>query len=339
MTDEDPVERKVQVTGGSTYTVSLPKDWAGEQGIEAGSKVLLYSREDSLLVSQGDHQERRRKITIQSENREPEDLARTVAAAYIAGGEEVRVEGMLDNQQRQGVRDAVAGLVGIEVHEEGDSFIVARTMLDVADLSPEQTLVQMQMTALSMHEDSVDAVVEGDVEKALRVQQQDDDVDRLFGLICREFQRSLVDVGVPMRADGLTKFEFYTSARQIERVADHAVKIAEVAELMEQEPPQEIAEKIDAISHDSRELVRRAVDGLLEDDDPDELGAIVVESEALTEKAGELDRLLYDTDDVDGYHLGTVVDSLVRTAEYGVNVAEAGLQVSMREPEIRRTEP
>jgi predicted acyl esterase len=44
--------RKVQVTGGSTYTVSLPKDWATENDVSAGSAVALYP-EDDVLVYHG----------------------------------------------------------------------------------------------------------------------------------------------------------------------------------------------------------------------------------------------------------------------------------------------
>ena len=326
---EEPVERKVQVTGGSTYTVSLPKDWARDQGVESGSTVRLYSRDDRLLVSREDGGDRR-SVVIEAEGREPEDLARSVESAYIAGCEEVRVEGMLDNDQRRGIRDAVTGLVGIEVHEEDESSIVARTMLDVGDLSPEQTLVQMQLTALSMHEDALNAVLEGNAQKGRRVARQDDDVDRLFGLICREFQRSLVNVDVPMEDGDLTKFEYYTAARQLERIADHAEKVAEVAERADSTPPEEVAERFDSLGERSRDLVTRSVEGLLEVEDAD-LGGIIVDAENFVEDAEALDRELYEREAEDGYLFGTVLDSLVRTSEYGVNVAEAGLQVEMRD--------
>ncbi|MFP4632081.1 MAG: PhoU domain-containing protein [Halobacteriales archaeon] len=328
--DRQPATRKIQVTGGSTYTVSLPKEWASQQDIEPGNEVQLYPRDDHLLVSHGDYAERRREIEIDSDGREAEDLSRSVAAAYIAGCDEIRVEGVMDNRQRRGVRDAVAGLVGIEIHEEGDGYIVARTMLDVGDLSPEQTVVQMKLTALGMHEDAVSAVLHGDDDKARRIQRQDDDVDRLFGLICREFQRGLVDVGVDMHHDGLTKFEYYTTARQLERIGDHAERIATAAERTPGEPPEDLRSRIQEVSDEAREIVERAVEGVLEGKNAAELGSIVVDAETLTEETEELHRELYETDEVDGYHLGTVVDSITRTAEYGVNVAEAGLQVAMR---------
>ena len=43
--------RKVQLSGGTTYTVSLPKSWAQEHGIDAGSTLSLYpNRDGSLLI-------------------------------------------------------------------------------------------------------------------------------------------------------------------------------------------------------------------------------------------------------------------------------------------------
>ena len=43
--------RKVQITGGSTYTVSLPKEWATESGIEAGSKLAFYPEGNTLIAA------------------------------------------------------------------------------------------------------------------------------------------------------------------------------------------------------------------------------------------------------------------------------------------------
>ena len=338
-TRDTPAERKVQLTGGSTFTVSLPKEWAAEQNIEAGSTVLLYSRDDQLLITGKDTDERQSVATIDARNRDPIDLRRTVAAAYVAGCETVNIEAGPDAQQRRAIRDGVSGLVGIEVYAETDEEMTARTMLDVADLSPEQTLVQMELTALSMHEAAIDAVIASDGEAARQVISQDDDVDRLFGLICREFHQSLTDVSVSQRTDDLTTFEYYTTARQIERVADHAEKIAAVAERSQESPDSEVAEELSVLGDRSRSIVRRARTTLFDQtatpgDDrptPDDLGEIIADAEDVRSDIEALDRRLYDNDAELGYLLGTVLDSIARTTEYGINIAEAGLQATMRE--------
>ena len=46
--------RKVQLTGGSTYAVSLPKNWAKAAGIKPGDHVQLIPQPDmSLLIVPG----------------------------------------------------------------------------------------------------------------------------------------------------------------------------------------------------------------------------------------------------------------------------------------------
>lgn len=334
---EEPVERRVQLTGGSTYTVSLPKEWATEHGIDSGSVVHLHSRRDRLLLTSADDDDSRGETRIVAGDREPADLSRTVSAAYVAGCETIEVV-QPDRTQRRAIREAVRGLVGIEVHAEDEDRLVARTMLDVGDLSPEQTLVQMELTALTMHEEAVDAVASADAEAARRVQRQDDAVDRLFGLVCREFQRSLVDVDVSRGDAGLTTFEYYTCARQIERVADHAEAIASVAERIEDAPPEDVSSQLDELAESSRSIVRRARSGLLDGAEPSTLGTVVADAEAVTDDAAALDRELYERGLSEGYLLGSVLESVARTAEYGVNVAEAGLQAALREPDRDRSE-
>ena len=42
--------RKLQKIGGSTYSVSLPKEWATEHHLEAGMPIHLYPHTDGSLV-------------------------------------------------------------------------------------------------------------------------------------------------------------------------------------------------------------------------------------------------------------------------------------------------
>ena len=42
--------RKVQQTGGSTYIISLPKQWAEKMGIKTGVRVSLQAQPDGKLL-------------------------------------------------------------------------------------------------------------------------------------------------------------------------------------------------------------------------------------------------------------------------------------------------
>jgi len=96
-------------------------------------------------------------------------------------------------------------------------------------------------------------------------------------------------------------------------------------------PPEDVAEELDALGTRAREIVCESRSALLDGKDPATLGAVVTDAESVIDDAIDLDKKLYERGLEEGYLLGTVLDSIVRTAEYGVNLAEAGLQATMRE--------
>ncbi|MFC5278261.1 PhoU domain-containing protein [Halorubrum rubrum] len=325
----DPYERKIQLTGGTTYTISLPKGWANDRSLDTGDTLHLYPRGGRLLLAPPETDGGERTVSLSAARHDPAGIERLVAAAYVAGADAVRVDGAPDRAGRAAVRDAVAGLVGIEIAEETEEAVVARTMLDVADLPPTRTLERMADRTLTMHAEAVAAALAGDGDAGRRVRGQDDDVDRLFGLLSREFQRSLVEV--PADAEGgLTPFDHYAVARQLERVADHAAKIAEAAAAIEDPPSDPVAEDLDRLATDARAVVERAFSEAIGECDPRTLGVVITDAEDLLEETRRLDRALYERGLADGYVLATVLDSITRTVEYGVNVAEVGLRAALR---------
>lgn len=330
--ETDSVERKVQLTGGSTYTVSLPKGWAGQQGIEPGTHVSLHSQGEQLIMTRGrDPDPEDRRVTIDALDHDATTLSLSIAAAYIAGCEEIKISNLTDREKRRGATRTIRRYVGLEVMTEDTDGLVARTMLDVADLSPAQTLAQIERTTLEMHAQALEALVEGDQQLGERIARQDDDVDRLFALVSRGFQQSLVDPAVTTDTDDtLSPFEYYMAARQLERVADHAEKIARLTERISGEPPEAVASDLLALGKRARGIVGRALAGLLESD-VSALAGVVTDADDLLLDLSALDERLYERDPDDGYPLGLVVDSLVRTTQYGLNISEAGLQARHRE--------
>jgi len=325
----DPIRRKVQLTGGSTYTVSLPKGWASDRGIEPGSQVDLYSQDGRLVVTASedaavtDH-----AGTVVAGSRGPATVARSVAAAYVAGCDEITVEQIQQDEQRRAVVRTIRQFAGLEIMAEDGDSMTARTMLDVGTLSPEQTLDQIERTTMEMHSGAVDAVVEANGDALELLARQDDDVDQLFALVARSFQQSLVDPAVTM-GDELTPFEYYMAARQLERVADHAEKIAAIAGRLETTPPADTTDDLLTLSERARSVLGRALAGLLEGEGT--YDAVVADAEALLAEIEATDERLYEQGIADGYLLGQVLDSVERTVEYGINIAEAGIQASHRE--------
>jgi phosphate transport system protein len=76
---------------------------------------------------------------------------------------------------------------------------------------------------------SLDALIEGDVDLALKVRESDDHVDRLHRQTCRQIEDAIRKS--PKQVGRL--LQLLSVARQLERIADHAVNIAEDVVYME----------------------------------------------------------------------------------------------------------
>lgn len=164
--------RKVQLTGGSTYTVSIPKGWAGEHGIEAGVQLHLYPHEDGSIEVRADPSgDGVRDVQAAVGARSPAAIETTLETLYAVGVGECTLEadGGFDRDQRAAIGDTVSRLLGLEIVEATDDRFVLRTFLRTADVSVRQSLDQLRLTTLSMHRNAVSAAIEGDPGRAERI--------------------------------------------------------------------------------------------------------------------------------------------------------------------------
>ncbi|QLC33855.1 phosphate uptake regulator PhoU [Halarchaeum sp. CBA1220] len=331
--------RKVQVTGGSTFTVSIPKDWAREHDVEAGDEIAFHPDSGSLLLSPVSDDEAERG-TFDISGMEGDALTRTVMTMYVSGFDVLVLEAdRITSAQRRVVRNATQGLVGLEVLEETGDRIVVQDLLDSSELSIHNAVRRMRLIALSMLDDAVTALCENDHDMAEDVIERDDDVDRLWFVVSRIFRgalrspRTAQEIGVSRE----TCFDYHSSARQLERIGDHAAKIANVALELDEEVPAEAAEALADLHADAADIVDTAMEALFTDDreDATDLANQARESVLdIDEHARALDDILRDLEPHEAQHLGLVVDSLSRCADYGGNVAETALQKAAPAPDL-----
>lgn len=329
--------RKVQVTGGSTFTVSIPKGWATENGIEAGEKVEFHPEGDSLLLSPRTGEETV-EGTIEISDLEGPQLTRTVFTLYVSGFDIINLEATRVNpDQRRTIRDATQGLVGLEVIEETGDRVVLQDLLDSSELSIHNAITRMRLVSVTMLEDAVTALTDNDDDLATDVIERDDDVDRLWFMISRVFRSALrnpstaADIGLPRE----TCFDYHSSARQLERVADHAAKIGQFTREIE-DVPEEVAEAIADLHSEAAEIIEMGMDALLEEDGTKatELANEARERvRAMDKHTRKVDDLIRELDAQRAQSLSLIADSLSRSADYGGNIAETALQKAAPRPE------
>lgn len=89
--------RKLQMTGGASYTVSLPKGWVKEQSLKVGDVVAVMPRSDSSLtiiphqkVSSGHN--KGAEVTISPlKEQDKEQVLRNILAQYLAEYDIIRI--------------------------------------------------------------------------------------------------------------------------------------------------------------------------------------------------------------------------------------------------------
>ena len=329
--------RKVQVTGGSTYTVSIPKTWANDNDVSAGSTVEFYPEGDSLFMTPtgGDDQT---EGTLDITNLEDTELIRAVMTMYVSGFDVIVLEsGRITNDQRGLIREATQSLVGLEVLEETKDEIVIRDLLDSSELSIHNAVTRMRLIAASMLEDALLALRDLDRDLAHDVIQRDDDVDRLWMVVSRIFRATLrtpkasEELGLPREVC----FDYHSSARQLERIGDHATKIAHLTLEIDQEVPEDVLTAIEELHNDVVSVIDGGMDALFTDDSDEATqlaNDVRKQVREIDQTARGIDELLRELDPAHAQLVGLIVDSVSRTADYGGNIAETALQKAAPSP-------
>lgn len=330
--------RKLQKIGGSTYSVSLPKEWATEHRLEAGMPIHLYPHTDGSLVVRSAVQDGGplSATTLSLSATDADTVSRALRAAYAVGYDTVTLvapeDAELTAEERRAVRRLVQTMVGMSVVEETTEYVTVENLLDASEVSIRQSVIQLQFTALSMHRTAVERVSRRVTDDAATdpLDDRDDEVDRLFEMITRHFNRSLADLGeiddLDVRRPEL--FDYYLVARQIERVADHAVRIGAFADHAESVDDDLLAEVV-ALAEAARGVVETATTAVVEPS-ADRAHEALDRRARVVDDVLALDQTLFEQSQPGAYALSRVLASLGRTAECGGNVATVALRASVR---------
>ena len=324
--------RKIQKVKGGTYTVSLPLEWAEAEGIDQGNLVNIKPHIDGLLTIQPKQttENAPRRVTASIDSHESEDIGYLIWAAYAVGADELRLSGTesLTEQQRHRLRDLVRVLAGVTIAAEEENKLTVRMLLDPEKISIQQLVRQLEFTALSMHREAMEVVTGERTETTLA--DRDDQADRLYAMIDRSFERALV-VLREMDTLGLTRSELFTmwaTARELERIADHAERIATVGVERSSEPLLH-EEDFQRTARLARTVVEDAVKSIVGEDGLGTARNALAVRDTVRDETTALNRRLFEESSAE-YHHARILDSIQRTAEHGGNIAQRGIQAAFR---------
>jgi len=317
--------RKLQRTGGGTFFVCLPKEWAERLNMKRGSVVSVAETAEGRLVIDPKYDIAR---TPQIVTLEPNALLdREIVGKYLLGYDVIRIEAKehITAEQRELVKQAVRRLVGLEIIEEDYKSIVLQCLLEPASLSPERILRREYNFAASMHRDAVTALIEGDVHLGGNVTARDDEVNRLYFLLVRILRTVIRDprLSERLKISPIDCLDYRLVASFIEGIGDQSVQIAETADSLK---GMKLGEEVSLVLQRLHNAVFNAHEDALKALLCHDIGM----AESIRDKRGEIKKLTREIEthaknEQDVNIVGVVVStvaSLGRIYELGVDIAD-----------------
>ena len=333
--------RKLQLAGGSTYLVSLPKRWVQTAGLKAGDTVFLDTEHDgsvSIRPKVSDNVEVRRKIFEEHVEGSRDHLLRKLLGAYVSGFGLIEIRFPPSNASfiRRVAREFCHLVIGPEVIEENKNSLVIQDLADASDLSVDKCLRRMQLTVRAMLEDAVTSLKSSDPTLARDVDLRGQDVDRLYWMIAKQYHLvqfhplQTVPNGTSQPVTG-----YLLIAKLLERIGKHAERIARtfpaLAEGKSLDP--KLAKDFDEARGSVISLLDKSFNALVTKNI--QLANDAIDARQAHQKL--VDSLSHRVATKKGEELlalGRVVDSLGRAAGYAAEIAEQAIDISvMTNPE------
>jgi phosphate uptake regulator len=330
--------RKVQKTGKTTLVVSLPKNWATKNAIGSGSILFISQNQNGKLVLSLDDSKQHLIAKLDIGNKSGDPLIRDIIACYIAGYRTIEISSrQMSAIQKKDLHCIVNKLIGPEILEETINKIVIHDLLNSEELPSDRALKRMKNMTRSMIQDAMSIIIKRNEELALDVMKRDNEVDRLNLLISRQFTEILRSGSVKEETiNPVVTFNYMQAASNLERMADHASKIAKISYQNDYDLPADMIDELSKLSSVFGALIDDAISVLIHADSE--------KANELIDKTNEVKRQslnivnLSQEQNRDEMQVKLVIaNSIERMLDYIINIAELAINMHSADLENEAT--
>jgi AbrB family looped-hinge helix DNA binding protein len=308
--------RKVQVSGGSSFIISLPKEWAIKNGIKKNDKVgVIEARDGNIVIIPKMKKIKERVIEFDAEGDE-NYIFRLLLASYVDGYNIIRLKSKeIKPSIRNVVKKFIKCSIGFEIIEEGRHLIIIKDFLNPSELPFEKIISRIFSVVLSMHEDLIYAIRNRNEEILDDIIARDDDVDRLHWLVSRQYNilsRNIFGEEIFINYPLLSRI--------LERCADHAVRMAEGIKNLNK-IGKELEEKIISAEIFSLKIFKLSMKSFF-DKNLKEANECIEMAKKINDKCAKINNEAIEKDAKTVIHIGQISDSIRRFADYSADIAE-----------------
>lgn len=325
-----PLEiRRVQVTGGSSFVVTLPKEWIKTLHIKKNDPLGLFMQSDgTLLITPKMTQEQTQRvkefeITDQTQT---SYLLRRLVGAYIAGYSLIKIKSKhrLNSNIRDLIRTFTQTTIGQEVVEETDTSITLKDLLNPTEMPMNRTIKRMYIIVKSMHEDAMQAWESADRSLLEEIITRDNDVDRLHWLVARQHNIILRNVSLAEKMTLTTEMSqtCFLISRITERIGDHVVRISyNLLDILDGTINDELKDHIRSASEQSLDIFNRSITAFLRKDIT-AANETIEQVHNLAETCERVSAMALKETGKQAICIGYVIESIRRISEYAGDISE-----------------
>lgn len=226
--------RKVQIVAGTTYSLSLPKQWIKNNNIKSGDDLIIAESHDKKLFISPVHINHAEEITLNITN-STRNIREILYSTYYIGVQTINIKSKdsLDRKVRLDIRRTINDLSGTEIVHEEDKRMVIKVLLDKSKIEIYQLFYRLHIIIDSeLDELSKDADLES-------IKFYEREVDRLFHLSAKIIKMSQVDMSVLESSKIFNAYfvpNLFLICKRLENISDNIEFIAKRMALMDEKP-------------------------------------------------------------------------------------------------------
>jgi phosphate uptake regulator len=327
--------RKIQKTGGSTFIVSIPKRWVTDSQLKKGDEVTVDVTADGMLsISPGNRKETVKLIKKMdlTDKTDPKALLRELIGCYVTGYDiiEMRSEHRITPEIRRTIQDFTRRVIGPEIVEEGAESIIVQDVADHADLAMKKIVRRMHLMSRNMLSEALQSVKELNTDLAAEIIARDDEVDRLHWFV--EKQHSMAcrnpSFSSKMKIDLLESNSMLTASKALERIADHATRIAHSVNMLgSSKISEDTLTSLAGLGSKAISLLDKSVDAFFRKDQV-MANDCIEETSELREDTNEFLRRIMKQKGKIAVGLAFITESLERVGGYSSDIAEMAINLA-----------
>lgn len=264
--------RKLGTTAAGTYIVTIPKEWVQKLRLRKGDLVSLELEENDVVISSMKPQANPQSRSLEIEQfKDRKMLELCIIASYIQGHDVTRIVSKVDMspEQKRWVRQALEGLIGVEIAEDYAKLIVLQNLVDSSKFDIDKLIERFSSTSLAVFQDGIRALALNDESLAQEAFERGEESARLYRLLMRLALQGIVSRKVRSEmnlSDIPSVIVRIIAIRELGRIAYYAMRIAQHVGELDDRPEESTISIIQRMTKITTEMQDQAKTALLNKD-------------------------------------------------------------------------